>query len=200
MHIFSKGLTVMTVLGCSLALPSAADTCHHATEEQLQVLSDAGDYRASFLLGAKLLAPNSDEYAVEKAQAYFAKGAAKNHPQSMYFFAFVSSNYRDTRGMIIGAAERGFVRAYGDLVHWYANKENDLYSKVDAYAWITLCEGRDPLCHGNDVDQLIASLTDREKALGEKLKVQILEKQRNNPKYNEVSNCLNEWQPLPDIK
>lgn len=197
-----KGFTVSVLVFAYLASPlSTANqiVCDTSSDEELQRLEDAGDIRASYLLGARHMSPYSGDSSWEPAQIHFAKAAAQFHPPSMYFLALTGGggNASQRFALKLNAAERGFKRAYADLAYAYSNEKNPVYSKLDAYAWISICIEHDWFCRQGDLEKIISGYSDREKALGEQLKARIIEKQKTFPPYEVVSDCINEWQPAP---
>lgn len=195
----AAGFALAIACACSSLCTAGNIICEIPDDKELQALEDAGDIRASYLLGARNMNPNGRDRSWEKAQIHFAKAADKHHPPSMYFLALAGGGGSSSErfALTLNTAERGFKRAYADLAYIYSNEEGDMYSKVDAYAWITICAEHDWFCRGDDLKKFLSSLSDRDKALGEQLKARIIEKQKSYPAFEEVSDCINEWKPAP---
>ena len=198
-HGIAVPCLMMSLCGPSTAQEKVAElfktekTCVDTPAAELEKQSNAGDIRASHVLGLMHFGDRYDFQSHKSAEPYFRKGADQHYPPSLYWYwAAVSVEGKDDERhfpQLLQAAQRGYIRAQLNLVVVYASPKSHNHDRVAAYAWLTLCKELDASCRDYADEELIPNLTEREKEAGNLLKREIIEKRKSYPAFVEYSNC-----------
>lgn len=92
--------------------------------------------------------------------------------------------------LYLGAAERGFHKAEFNVSMYYFDQRSVMHNDPQAYAWLSQCALHDrAFCTDEDIAAVRARMNKRDMEKAEQLKVQLLEKMKAVPKFEDVFCC-----------